>query len=138
MSRHFVVDASIWVSRFVPQDQFHHLCKDWLNEQVNNGGTLISPSFVLVEIAGAISRRTGDASLAQQAVDQMSKVPGVRLVDVDAVLIQGATKLAADLGLRGADAIYAATAHRLDLSLVTLDLKQANRSAESVKAVVLK
>jgi predicted nucleic acid-binding protein len=132
-----VVDASIWVSRLVPQDEFHTRCKEWLAEQRSKGVLLISPSFLLVEVAGAISRRTGDDSLAEAAVQNLQRLAGLRLVEMDQVVIESATQMAASLGMRGGDAIYSAVARRLNLSLATLDSDQKDRASQMIKVEAL-
>jgi len=58
----------------------------------------------------------------------------LRLVPIDRRLAELAMQLAADLGLRGADAIYVATAHALRVPLVTLDQDQLSRTAAWVTA----
>ena len=129
---YIVIDASIWVSRLVPQDVFHSSVSAWLETQRLNGQFFLSPGLLLPEVAGAISRRTGDASLAQRAVNRLQNLPGLRLVEMDLSLIETAAHLAADLGLRGADAVYVATAFALKLPLATLDQNQKERAASTV------
>jgi len=120
------------VSRLVPQDIFHPSVKTWLNEQRANGVELVSPAFLLPEVGGAVSRRTVAPHLGQEAVEILQNLPGLRLVEMDAALIREAAHLAADLGLRGADATYVAVAARLNLPLVTLDGDQRDRAAKRV------
>ncbi len=124
-----VVDASVWVSRLVTQDVFHRTVKAWMEKQRAEGVILLSPALLLPEAAGAISRRTGDARLARNAIDSLRRLPRLRLVEMDQSLVQDAARLAADLGLRGADSFYVAVAARLNLALVTLDEDQKSRAA---------
>ena len=126
-----VVDASVWVSRLAPQDVFHTPVKTWLDRQRTAGVELLSPAFLLPEVGGAISRRTAPA-FGRQAIDLLQNLPGLRLVEMDAALILEAAHLAAELGLRGADATYVAVAARLKLPLVTLDEDQMSRAAKRV------
>jgi predicted nucleic acid-binding protein len=127
-----VVDASVWVSRLVPQDSFHPLVKAWMETHRSNWTMFLSPALLLPEIAGAISRRTGDSRLARQAVERLQRLPDLRLVEMDQSLVQEATHLAAELGLRGADSIYVAVAARLNLPLVTLDGDQKSKAASTI------
>lgn len=127
-----VVDASVWVARLIPQDAFHAAVKAWMEQQRQAETTLLSPALLLSEIAGAISRRSGAPDLAQQAVEQIQRLPEVRLIAIDADLVQHATRLAAALGLRGADAFYVAAAEHLGLRLATLDADQARRAAGQI------
>lgn len=127
-----VVDASIWVSRLVPQDEHHERCQKWLLQQRAAGVTLVSPSLLLPEVAGAISRRTGDAALADRAVKNLQALPGLRLIEMNQTVVQAAAQLAASCGMRGADSVYAAVAHQLNIPLATLDADQRSKAGKIV------
>jgi predicted nucleic acid-binding protein len=127
-----VVDASVWTARLVAQDIFHAPASRWMAERRAENTLLVSPSLMLAEVAGAISRRTGDRALAERALQALIQLPGLRLVEMENALALSAGKLAASLGLRGADAIYVAVAETLDLPLCTLDEEQARRAAYRV------
>ena len=127
-----VVDASIWVSRLVPQDVHHKRCQKWLLQQRAAGVTLVSPALLLPEVAGAISRRTGDGILAERAVQMLQSLPGLRLIEMNQAVIQGAAQLAASCGMRGADSVYAAVAQQLNIPLATLDVDQRTKAGKVV------
>ncbi len=127
------VDASVWVARLVPQDAFHQSAAAWMASRRAENTLLVSPSLMLVEVAGAIARRTGDHELALRTLEALPRLPGLRLVEMENALVASAADLAARLGLRGADAVYVATAAYLDLPLCTLDEEQAQRAAYQIK-----
>ena len=127
-----VVDASVWVSRLVPTDPHHEATVGWFARQEQEGGFLVVPALMPPEVAGAIARRTRDGRLARRAVDRLLRLPALRLVTLDRGLAKLAASLAADLGLRGADAIYVAVARRLGLQLVTWDRDQRERARRAV------
>lgn len=129
-----VVDASVWVSRLVPQDTHHNASRDWFDAFTARGGRVVAPVLLLPEIAGAIARRTGAPDLARQAVHQLLRLPALRLVALDRRLGQAASQLAADLGLRGSDAVYVAIADRLKLPLLTWDNEHIEKARK--RAVV--
>ena len=129
--RFIVIDASVWVSRLVPNDMFHAPVKAWMEQGRSQGVVFLSPALLLPEVAGAISRRTGEPGLAHRAAETLAQLPGMRLVEMDQSLVLEAARLAADLGLRGADSLYVALAARLNIPLLTLDEDQKTR-AESV------
>lgn len=129
-----VVDASVWVSRLVAQDVNHQVSRQWLETQMAQGQRLIAPVLLLAEIAGAIARRTGSSELARQAIDQILQIPNFHIVTIDYELGQTATKLAAELYLRGADAIYVALAYRLGVPLVSWDAEQLERASKLIQA----
>ena len=127
-----VLDASVWVSRLVSKDEFHAAVKSWMEEQREAGVQFISPALLLAEVGGAISSRTGEPRLGKKAITQLEILPGLRLVEMDNELVHQAAKLAAELGLRGADSMYVAVARQLDLPLVTFDVDQHQRAKERI------
>ena len=56
----------------------------------------------------------------------------VVLVELDRKLAEEAAELAIQAGLRGADAVYAATARRFDAILVTLDRDHRTRLPDDI------
>ena len=116
-----VVDASVWISVSVPADVFHEPSRRWLISARALGERFAAPTVVLAEVAGGMSRRVGSPVAGAAGVLAIEQAPGLHLVDVDDSLGRHAAELAADLGLRGADAVYVATALRLACPIVTWD-----------------
>ncbi|MBI2333256.1 MAG: type II toxin-antitoxin system VapC family toxin [Chloroflexi bacterium] len=129
-----VVDASVWVARLVSGDIFHEPVKVWMDEKLEAGDIFLSPSLLLPEVGGAIGRRTTPI-LGLKAVEAIQSLPGLQLVEMEAALVREAAKLAAELGLRGADSMYVAVAARLDLPLLTLDVDQKEKARKRVKVI---
>lgn len=131
----YVVDASVWVSRFVPSDVFHEPSYDWLRGVIGSGELIVSPAVLLPELAGAISRRTGSAGLTAQAATLVEQVPTMRLVVVDEVLARLAADLAGKIRVKGTDSLYVALAQRAGFTLVTWDREQLERGVTVTAAV---
>lgn len=127
-----VVDASVWVSRFLSDDAFHGISRSWLLQTAATGQSLIAPTIMLAEVSGPIARRTGDAQLGYQVVQQIEKLPGLQLITVDRTLGQLAAQIASEKRLRGADAVYVAVARQLDMPLITWDHELLDRVADFV------
>ncbi|MBI3968620.1 MAG: type II toxin-antitoxin system VapC family toxin [Chloroflexi bacterium] len=100
-----------------------------MSQRTAAGESLVVPSLLLAEVAGAIARRAGRPQVGQQAMVSVLHVPGLRVVALDAVLGREAGRLAARLQLRGADAVYVAVARALSLPLVTWDVEVQKRAA---------
>ena len=124
-----VLDASVWVARLVRQDAFHDPVKRWMETRRAAGDLFYAPDLLLAEVSGAIRRRLDDQALASRAVEVLMNLPALRLMEMDRELLVQASRLAAELGLRGADATYAALAQRLNLPLATFDADQRERVA---------
>ena len=130
----YVVDASVWVSRFVLDDVHHQPSRRWLDRQVEREEVIVAPALALAEVAGAVSRRTGRSSLGTGAIASLQRLPSTRLVSVDVELAQLGAELASGLRLRGADALYVALARRLSVPLVTWDREQRERGQQAIVA----
>lgn len=131
----YVVDASVWVSRFVREDVHHESSRLWLARLVEEGTTITAPALLLPEVAGAIARRIGRPELATQALSLLQRLPNMRLVPIEADLAQLAGQFAADLSLRGADAVYLSLAYRLGVPLATWDREQRERGPTSISVL---
>jgi predicted nucleic acid-binding protein len=128
----YVVDASVWVSRFVAPDVFHQPSFRWLEDYLSAGEVAVAPTILLVEVAGAVARRTGLPSEGLRAASTIQRLPHSRLVPVQAALVQRSVQLAAERGIPGADALYVALAHRLGLPLVTWDRRQRAQDGHGI------
>ena len=100
----------------------------WFDRQTTDGAIHAAPVLVLAEVAGALARVSGSRELAQDVVARVLRLPRLRLVAIDAGLGERAAEIAAELRLRGADAVYVAVAERLGLPLVTWDDEQYERA----------
>ena len=129
-----VVDASVWVSRSIVSDANYAASSNWVAQHMAAGGLFVAPALVLSEVAGAIVRRTGDATFTQRVIQSLLNLPNLRLVPLDRQLGQLSAYLAIRLRLRGADAVYVATAQRLNLRHITWDNEQRTRTGGLIVA----
>jgi predicted nucleic acid-binding protein len=127
-----VVDASVWISRFLPDDAFHQASRTWILETTTAGKAIFAPTIMLAEVSGSIARRTGNDQLGYLIVQQIRQLPTLQLIAVDDMLGQLAAQIASTYRLRGADAVYLAVAQRLQIPLVSWDREQLGRAAALV------
>ena len=131
----YVVDASVWVSRFLPKDTFHAESHRWVEERVRQGEAVVIPTIALAEIAGAVARSTGFPSDGRRAVQYVEDLSISYSVVVDESLARLSARVASTFFLRGADAVYVAVARRLNFPLVTWDNEQLTRAAPIVETL---
>ncbi len=93
------------------------------------------PEIARTEGAGAISRITGQSQEGLAAAQWIKANMAVRRVGLDRRLMDSATSLAAQLKIRGADAVYLAAAHRHRVPLVTWDIQLASRASALVQVI---
>jgi predicted nucleic acid-binding protein len=82
---------------------------------------------MLAEVAGAISRTRNDPVQAEAFATTLGRLPNVTVVALDVALGYQARALAAQHGLRGADAVYAAVAQQAGCTLISLDHEHLTR-----------
>ena len=129
-----IVDASVWVARFLGADEHHRVATACLTALLESESRLVIPVLAWPEIAGAIARRTGVLENGQDAVGIIHASRWVESMPMDAALATEATRLAATLKLRGADAVYVALATTLGQPLITLDAEMLERARGVIEA----
>ena len=122
------LDANIWVAAFDVRDRFHERSATFLRAVASVERELHAPAFLLVEVACALARRSGDAEVGTAAVVRLQAHPSLTLHAVDAQLLGMATDLGARHWLRGADALYAATAELTRAPLISWDEELVTRA----------
>lgn len=129
-----VLDASVWISYLLPPDVNHVVTHQWLSQRLEEGEAIIAPVLLLAEVGGAIARQTNRPQLGQKTIDRLLSIPNLRLVSLDHASGIRAARTAAERQLRGADAIYVATAAALHVPLVSWDRQQLERAGQLVEA----
>src|ERR1700680_4757375 len=124
-----VVDASVWVSWLRPSETNHRLSFTWMEQFITKSGLLISPAMLLIEVAASISRLTGQAIRAKEAIIQLNSISKIQIFPMDSSLVRTAIDIATDLQLRAGDAIYVALAHQLNIPLISWDKEQLQKTS---------
>ena len=130
----YTLDANIFVRDLDPRHPDHATCRDLLKRLRTTGMPIIVPLLLLIEVSGAISRELRDPMRGRLAVMALREFPNITFVALDDRLAQDAADIAADYGIRGADAIYVAVARHSGCTLVSLDREQRERAASIVDA----
>jgi predicted nucleic acid-binding protein len=115
------IDASVLVAATAADDPAQQAAAAFLRVVVTRTRPIHQPTLSLVEVAAAIARRTGDAALARESGLRLLRMPSLALHALDVEAAADAASIAGRVMLRGADAVYAATALRHGTVLVTLD-----------------
>jgi predicted nucleic acid-binding protein len=130
--RFITIDSSVFVSSARPMEPGHEHSTRFLAWVKQARPRLYLPTLVLVETAAALSRTGSDASLAHRFAGSIAQLPNVVMVGLDEGLAHQAALLGAQHKLRGADAVYVATAAQFGAELITLDEEQLLRGVNSV------
>jgi predicted nucleic acid-binding protein len=94
-----------------------------------------SPTLALVEVAGALARRTGSDPLAESAIRYLQSQAWLTLSPLSVAFSEAAARVAITGSLRGADAVYVALARQEGALLITLDDEMLKRSAPAILAM---
>jgi predicted nucleic acid-binding protein len=133
--RLITIDSSVFVSAARSSEAGHHDSTAFLAWVRQERPRLFLPTLVTVEVAAALSRTGSAASLAQRYALSIGQLPNTVLVALDEGLARQATALGAQNKIRGADAVYLATAAQFAAELITLDTEQLQRGAVIVQTL---
>lgn len=134
MPTHFTVDASVFVAACRPYEPGFAASSEFFRFVRQEGARLIEPAILPVEIAAAMARGQEQASATREYTERVLALPYLQLHPLDELAARRAATLATQCRLRGADALYVATAAQYGARLVTLDAEQLARAPDSVAA----
>jgi predicted nucleic acid-binding protein len=122
------VDASVWVAAADPNDRFYDESQNFLAGVQVSGDRIVLPAFARVEVACALARKLGNPLRARQLSNDVMALSVVEHVPLDADLLERALFQGTGERLRGADALYAATASLNGAKLVSWDNELIERA----------
>jgi predicted nucleic acid-binding protein len=129
------IDASVLVAAATRDDPANDESVRFLRAALGAGLAVHQPTLTLVEAVASIARRTNDVTLAREAGLRLLRMPRLVVHPLDLEAAAEAAAIAGRAMLRGADAIYAATAMRHGTTLVTLDRELLARTSAIVDTV---
>jgi len=115
------VDASVWIASQDTRDVFCQPSRSFLTQCLSTGVTLHVPAYARVEVACALARRLRDATQGEQLAAAVLAASDVQELDVNAALLKVALTQGTAEFVRGADALYAATATLTGSTLISWD-----------------
>ncbi len=136
--RLLTIDSSVFVSRARPRELGHPESVAFLKWVRAMRPRLFIPTRAVPEVAAALTRTGSDRDVAQRYALAIGQLPNTVLVSVDDGLARQAAALAAQHRLRGADAVFVASAALFAAELVTLDSEQLERGASVVQTLTPK
>ena len=120
------------MSRFIPSEANHEASRRWIESITNARISVIEPTLVLPEVAGAIARQTRNPDLGSEIAASITFMRLVRFEPLDNGSAHLAADLAADLMIKGSDSVYLAVAESHGYELVTWDQTQLERGGSRV------
>ena len=123
------IDASVLVAATLEDEAASPESRELLRVAGRAGVAIHEPAIAVVEVAAGVARRTGRRDIVASSVRLLLALPGARFHQLDVPVAVHAAGHAADLGLRAGDALYAALAHEVGCTLVTLDRELLERAS---------
>lgn len=123
-----VVDASVWVASQDPEDSFCLQSRVFLSYALENQIVIHVPTFARVEVACALARKLRNASSAARLTNRIFQTACANEVPADSALLISAMSIGTTKFLRGADALYSATAELTAGKLVSWDNEHIQRA----------
>ncbi|TQD23591.1 PIN domain-containing protein [Methanolobus vulcani] len=115
------------------QEKDHLSALELLRKIKDQEHIAIEPYTVLVEVTAAIRRRTGSKELATRVKNDLIELGSFRFVDLDTFSSSSAAEIAADIGVRGMDAIVIQVAKEFGIPLITLDVEIVEKAKRIVE-----
>ncbi|HRA54275.1 MAG TPA: type II toxin-antitoxin system VapC family toxin [Thermoflexales bacterium] len=122
------LDANVWVAAFDPRDAHHRESATFFEMISRQKLALHGPAIVVLEVTCALARRLRRVGPADEAARWLRAYPALQLHPIDEGLLDQALTLGSERGLRGMDALYAATAVLMDASLISWDSELIQRA----------
>lgn len=122
------VDASVWIAA---QDSADPFCADsrlFFSHLVAGNGVIHVPAFARVKVACALARKLRNPLQGERLADLVLKTAGAKEHPMNVGLLAKALSLGTAKFLRGADALYSATAEIVGCPLVSWDNKHLQRA----------
>jgi len=124
------IDACVWLAALSPAEQEHATCAELLQSVIAQRIRVHQPTLFLAEVCATIARRTGDRPLVVATGDMIVGTPLLVLHALDDACAADAAGVAARCALRGAGAVYVATARLAAATLITLDREVLTRASQ--------
>lgn len=123
------LDASVWLAAISTGEREHARCSALIESLIEQRVPLQQPGLFVIEVCATIARRTRNRMLALAAGEATLASPYLTLYPLDHALASEAADIAATCALRGADAVYVATARHAGATLLTLDAEVRERAS---------
>ena len=125
------IDASVWIAAADAKDLFHQPSRELLRWIVSTSAEIVQPSFARAEVACALARRVRDSTKGRVLTHTVMDRIVTTEVAMDKAFLTAAEDLGTSQFLRGADALYAATAQENHSTLISWDNEHLQRPEPS-------
>lgn len=122
------VDASVWVAAQDLSDPLNAASRLFFSHAVAAGVAIHVPAFAFVEVACALGRKMRNGAKGQRLANLIFNTTAAKQHAVNAILLSKALAVGSSKFLRGADALYSATAEIVGCDLVSWDNEHVQKA----------
>lgn len=122
------VDASVWIAAQDSADPFCKASRLFFNHAVVTGVLVHVPAFARVEVACALARKLRNSLQGERLTNLLFKSASAKEHPVNTALLTKALSHGTARFLRGADAMYSATAEIIGCGLISWDKEHLQRA----------
>lgn len=122
------VDASVWIAAQDAADPFCTASRLFFSHTVAAGILIHVPGFARVEVACALARKLRNSVQAERLTNLLFQTASATEHSVNAMLLAKALAVGTTKFVRGADALYSATAEIVGCDLVSWDKEHLHRA----------
>jgi predicted nucleic acid-binding protein len=122
------VDASVWVAAQDPTDPLSASSRAFFSHALARGVVMHVPAFALVEVASVLSRKLRDGARGQRLANLIFNTTATKQHPLNAAMLTKALSIGSSKFLRGADALYSATAEIIGCELISWDNEHIQRT----------
>lgn len=129
----YTLDANIFIRDLDTREPDHQDCHALLELLNQRGIPIVVPALVLAEVAGTISRVRRDPIVGRLAAELLQGMSNLSCIPLDNTRASVAAEIAADYGLRGADAVYVMVARMEQCVLISFDREIRERTGAIIQ-----
>jgi predicted nucleic acid-binding protein len=122
-----VLDTSVWLGAILPEDVHFAETQLWIHHIQLTRTRFAVPAHFPAEVSGVLARIGIDDRFVEEVIKQIDSIERFEIYPISAGHGLLAAEIAWKARVRGADAIYIALAHQLDVPLVSWDRQQRER-----------
>jgi predicted nucleic acid-binding protein len=122
------VDASVWIAAQDQADPFCAQSRLFFSRVALAGIVFQVPAFARLEVACALTRKLRNPQQGERLANLVFQAAGAREHPINSMLLAKALAVGTTKFLRGADAIYSATAELVGCALVSWDKEHLQRA----------
>ncbi len=130
MVKTFTLDSSVIISSLRTNEEQHSEAFRLVQEIIFTNWIAVMPISVLVEVVGGIRRRAGSTSEARKVQKELLAAENFVFVPITDMRALAAADIAAEISVRGMDALVIQIANEFDAELVTFDAEMKRRASK--------